>query len=467
MSEHNPESKPWYKRIPHAVTMLFGIIVLVTILTYILPAGTYERVSVGEKIVVVPDSYKTITPTPVNILDMFKAIPLGFKDAVPIIFIVLAGAIMFGFMEKSKAVENSVGTLVKNLGLKNKNLIIVIMTFIYGFLGVAVGYENNIAMVPIAAVLSLAIGGDLILAAGISVGAMTIGFGLSPINPYTVGTGHQLAQLPMFSGALLRSVLCFTALSIMAYYNVRYFKKISLYPEKSLGKGLDVSGMTLSKPIQDYRVSGNNWMVISIFIIGLLVILYGVFNLKWYVNELSAIFLMVALLCGIVSRMDATTMSETVLKAVSVAAPGAFMVGYATSIKVLMEMGNIGDTISYNLSVMLQDLPLYASAISMSISQTIINFFIPSGSGQALATLPVMLPLGESLGLTRQITILAFQIGDGLSNLINPTLGGLIAMLSMCRVPIDRWIRFIFPVLITLMIIAFLALIVAVATNYN
>jgi len=467
MSEHNPESKPWYKRIPHAVTMLFGIIVLVTILTYILPAGTYERVAVGEKIVVVPDSYKTITPTPVNILDMFKAIPLGFKDAVPIIFIVLAGAIMFGFMEKSKAVENSVGTLVKNLGLKNKNLIIVIMTFIYGFLGVAVGYENNIAMVPIAAVLSLAIGGDLILAAGISVGAMTIGFGLSPINPYTVGTGHQLAQLPMFSGALLRSVLCFTALSIMAYYNVRYFKKISLYPEKSLGKGLDVSGMTLSKPIQDYRVSGNNWMVISIFIIGLLVILYGVFNLKWYVNELSAIFLMVALLCGIVSRMDATTMSETVLKAVSVAAPGAFMVGYATSIKVLMEMGNIGDTISYNLSVMLQDLPLYASAISMSISQTIINFFIPSGSGQALATLPVMLPLGESLGLTRQITILAFQIGDGLSNLINPTLGGLIAMLSMCRVPIDRWIRFIFPVLITLMIIAFLALIVAVATNYN
>ena len=225
--------------------------------------------------------------------------------------------------------------------------------------------------------------------------------------------------------------------------------------------------MTLSKPIQDYRVSGNNWMVISIFIIGLLVILYGVFNLKWYVNELSAIFLMVALLCGIVSRMDATTMSETVLKAVSVAAPGAFMVGYATSIKVLLEMGNIGDTISYNLSLMLQDLPLYASAISMSISQTIINFFIPSGSGQALATLPVMLPLGESLGLTRQITILAFQIGDGLSNLINPTLGGLIAMLSICRVPIDRWIRFIFPVFITLMIIAFLALIVAVAINYN
>ena len=103
----------------------------------------------------------------------------------------------------------------------------------------------------------------------------------------------------------------------------------------------------------------------------------------------------------------------------------------------------------------------------MSISQSFINFFIPSGSGQALATLPVMIPLGESLGLTRQITILAFQVGDGLTNLINPTLGGLIAMLSMSRVPIDRWIRFIFPVLIVLIIIAFLALIIAVAIDYN
>ncbi len=467
MSEINLENKPRYKRIPHAVTMLFGIIILVTILTYILPAGTYERILVDGRKAVVPNAYRIIDSPPTGLLDVFKAIPLGFKAAVEIIFIVLAGAIMFGFMEKSKAVENSVGTIVKNLGLKNKNLIIVIMTFIYGLLGVAVGYENNIAMVPIAAVLSLALGGDLILAAGISVGAMTIGFGLSPINPYTVGTGHKIAELPMFSGALLRSVLSFIGLSIMAYYNVWYFKKITKHPEKSLGKGLDTSNMSLSKPIKDYNVTGNNWLVISIFIFGLLVILYGVFNLKWYLNELSAVFLMIALLCGIVSRMDATTMSETVLKAVSVAAPGAFMVGYATSIKVLMEMGNIGDTISYNLSVMLQDLPLYASAISMSVSQTVINFFIPSGSGQALATLPVMLPLGESLGLTRQITILAFQIGDGLSNLINPTLGGLIAMLSMCRVPIDRWIRFIFPVLIILFILASLALIIAVATNYS
>ncbi len=454
-------------RVPHAISMLFGIIVLVTVLTYIIPAGTYERVVVDGRNTVVPNSYRTINSTPIGLLDMFKAIPLGFEAAIEIIFIVLAGGIMFGFLEKSKAVENGVGTLVKKLGLQNKQLIIVIMTFVYGILGVAVGYENNIAMVPIAAVLSLALGGDLILAAGISVGAMTIGFGLSPINAYTVGTGHKLAELQMFSGAILRSVLCFVALSVMAYYNVRYFKKISTDPTKGLGKGLNTDDLALSKPIEDYSLSKNNWMVIAIFIGGLLAILYGVFKLHWYINELSAVFLMIALLCGIISRMGANTMSETVLKSVALAAPGAFMVGFATSIKVLMELGNIGDTISYQLSTLLEGLPLYVSAICMTISQSVINFFIPSGSGQALATLPVMLPLGESLGLTRQITILAFQIGDGLSNLVNPTLGGLIAMLSMCRVPIDRWIRFIFPVLISVLCLAFLALIVAVAINYS
>ncbi len=467
MNKKSSKLPSFFNRIPHAITMLFGIIVLVSVLTYLLPAGTYERIIIDGRNTVVPDSYKTIESTPVGILDMFTAIPLGFKAAVEIIFIVLAGAIMFGFMEKSKAVENAVGTLVKKLGLKKKYLIIVIMTFIYGILGVAVGYENNIAMVPIAAVLSLALGGDLMLAAGISVGAMTIGFGLSPINPYTVGTGHKLAELPMFSGAVLRSILCFIALSVMAYYNVRYFKKISANPDKSLGKGLNVNDLALSKPIQEYVLNKKNWLVIMIFMAGLLTILYGVFNLNWYVNELSAVFLMVALLCGLASRMSATIMSETVLKSVALAAPGAFMVGFATSIKVLMEMGNIGDTISYQLSSLLQGLPLYLSAICMSISQSVINFFIPSGSGQALATLPVMLPLGESLGLSRQITILAFQIGDGLSNLINPTLGGLIAMLSMCRVPINRWIRFIFPVLISVLGLAFLALIIAVAINYS
>ena len=467
MTKKNIREKSFFERVPHAITIVFFIILLVTGMTYILPAGTYERINLDGRSTVVPGSYKIIDSTPIGVLQMFKAIPLGFKSASEIIFIVLAGGIMFGFMEKSKAIENAIGTLIKKMGLKRKYLIVVIMTLTYGLLGVSVGLENNIALIPVAAVLSLALGGDLILAAGISVGAMTIGFGLSPINPYTIGTGHKIAELPMFSGAFLRTILCSIGLFVMAFYNVRYFKKIILNDQESLAIGLNTKNLTLSKPIKDYSLSITNWSIIGIFILGLILIIYGVFNLDWHINELSAVFLIIAFLTGLLSKMGGNSMSKIVLESVAVAAPGAFMVGFATTIKVLMEMGNIGDTISYQLSIILEGLPLYLSAICMSISQSFINFFIPSGSGQALATLPVMIPLGESLGLNRQITILAFQVGDGLTNLINPTLGGLIAMLSMSRVPIDRWIRFIFPVLIVLIIIAFLALIVAVAIDYN
>lgn len=459
--------KRWYEQIPHALSILFGIIVLVTLMTYIIPAGTFDRVLVDGRQRVVPGSFKIISSTPIGLLDMFKAIPLGFKTAVEIIFVVFAGGIMFGVMEKSHAVEHAIGTLVHRMGLERRKLLIVLMTLVYGFLGIAVGYENNIAMVPIAAVLSLAIGGDLLLAAGISVGAMTVGFGLSPINPYTVGTGHKIAELPMFSGAPLRSVLCFIGIAIMAYYNVWYFNRITKNNERSLGKGLDTTGFALEKPLQEYTLSPRHIAVLMTFVIGLAIMLYGIFQFGWYINELSAVFLMIALVCGCIARMGASEFSENVLASVSQAAPGAFMVGFATTIKVLMEKGNISDTISHYLSELLQGLPTYASAISMSMAQCVINLFIPSGSGQALATLPVMLPMGDVLGLTNQTTILAFQIGDGVTNLINPTVGGLIAMLAMCRVPIDRWFRYILPVVGIILLVSWIFLLIAVFTGYS
>ncbi len=461
------KTKHWYQRIPSAVTMLFAIIVFVTLLTYLLPAGEYKRVLIGGRNSVIPESYHTIPNTPIGLLEMFIAIPLGFKEAIEVMFVVLSGGIMFGVIEQTKAIENAVGTFVRKIGREKKYLAVVIMTFVYGALGIFVGYEHNIALIPIAAVVSLALGGDLILAAGISVAAVTIGFGLSPVNPYTVGIGHKIGELPLFSGAFLRSILCFIALSFLAFYNVRYLQKISKNPEKALGKGLNEDGIVLSKPLDDYSISLNNYLVLSVFIVGLGAILYGVFNLNWYINEISAVFLMITLSTGIIGRMSGDKISETVLKSVAYAAPGAFMVGFATTIKVLMEMGHISDTISFHLSEILKTLPLYLSAVGMAVSQSIINFFIPSGSGQALATLPVMLPLGEVIGLTRQTTILAFQIGDGISNLINPTLGGLIAMLSMCRVPLDKWLRFIFPVAIILFFLSAIFLIIAVTIGYQ
>ena len=459
--------KKWFERIPHPVTMLFGIIILATILSYILPAGMFERELVDGRQRVIPGTFKYIPQNPVSFLGMFVALAKGFKTASDIIWVVFASGIMFGILQKTKMVENAVGTIVKQLGLERKYFIVIIMTFVFGMLGVAVGYENNIALVPIGAMLSLAIGGDLMLAAGMSVGAITVGFGLSPINPYTVGTGHKIAELPMFSGAPLRSMICFCGLALLAFYNVRYFKKIEKNRADGLGMGLDETGFSLTKNLQDYSMSVNNWVIAGIFLFGMTAMLYGIFNYHWYLQEIAAIFVMIAVASGIAGKMSPTEISETTLKSIGVVAPGAFMVGFATTIKVILEQGQISDTIAFHLSEMLTTLPIYASVIVMSMTQCVMNIMIPSGSGQALATLPVMIPVGDLVGLTRQTTILAFQIGDGVTNLVNPTLGGLIAMLSLSRVPFDRWLRYITPFTLFIILMCWVFLVFSVAINWN
>ena len=461
------EKKKWYSSIPHPVVMLFGILVLINLLSHFIPAGAYDRVEVDGRQMVEPGSYHQIDPTPLSFLDMFRAIPGGFSSAILIIFVVLSSGIMFGVLEKTGMIENAVGTFVKKMGFERRMLLVVIMTYLFGALGVFVGYENNIAMIPIAAIASLALGGDLMLAAGIAVGGVTVGFGLSPVNPYTVGTGHTLAEMPMFSGWLLRSVLCFVALSALAYVNVRYFRKILKNPEKSLSIGLETKGFQLSKPLDTYGMTAKDWLMLTIFVGGLVVMLYGVFTYGWYLTEISAMFIIISIVAALAARMSGTEIGETVLSSVAVVAPGAFMVGLATSIKVAMEMGNISDTIAFNLAETLRDLPTYASAVSMSLAQCGINFLIPSGSGQALATLPIMIPLGDVLGLTRQTTILAFQIGDGVTNLFNPTLGGLIAMLAMCRISFDRWLRFIMPIVGVILIVSWLFLLFSVSIDWG
>jgi uncharacterized ion transporter superfamily protein YfcC len=457
----------WYDWIPHPVVMLFGMLFLAALMSYIIPAGKFDRINVDGKDRVVAGSYKVIQSDPLSLMDVFLAIPGGFKTAIDIIFIILASGIMFGFMERSGAVENAVGTLVKHLGLRRRFVVVWIMTFVFGGLGIFVGYENNIAMVPVACVLSLAIGGDLMLAAGISVAAITVGFGLSPINFYTIGTGHKIAELPIFSGWLLRSILCFSALSFLAFYNIRYFKSIISNPLNGLSAGIDTSGFALTHDIEAYKMRSIDKLVILSFIASLGIIVYGVFVYNWHINHTSAVFCMLAIWIAIITRCSQADFGATVLQSVGHVAPGAFMVGLATSIKVALDMGNITDTIAHHLSSSLIGLPLTVSAVGMTFAQTFLNFIIPSGSGQALASLPVMIPVGEVIGLTRQTTVLAFQVGDGVSNLINPSLGGIVAMLAMCRIPFDRWLRFIFPLFWAILLISIIFVIISVMIGYG
>lgn len=482
--------RKWYSRIPSPLIMLFLIILVVAAMTWLLPAGLYERMEVDGRMRVVPGSYGEVPSTPLSLFDIFKAFPEGYKRATPIIFICLASALMFSLLEATKTIENVIGRVVhlmgnnagdvpetavqepgapvSQMGQTRAEILLVLLTLVYGLLGIMVGYENNIATIPIAAIVVLALGGDLVLAAGVSVGGMTVAFGLSPINFYTVGNGHLIAGLDLFSGAWLRTILCAGGLLLMSWYNVRYYRRLKADPESGIGRGLDTSGMQLSKPLHEYAITGRNWMMLLIFLLGLSAVLVGVFKVDgFHINDTSAIFLMVTVVLALASGLSGKKVTEAGFHSIAQMAPATFIIGMATTVSVIMEQGQIQDTISNGLATALSGLPTYASAIGMSIGQSGLNLLIPSGSGQAMATLPVMIPLGNELGLSSQISILAFQIGDGVTNLFNPSLGGLVAMLSLCRVPFDRWLRFALPLTGMLLIWAWLGLLLAVAVGYH
>ena len=459
--------KKWYDYIPHPVVILFGMIVMAWVLTFIIPSGEFDRTEIEGKQKVVAGSFHFVERSNLSPKVIFDAMPKGYKAAIEVIFIIIASGIMFGILNATGAVENVVGTFVKNLGKKNQVLLIVGMTFVYGVLGIFIGYENNIAMIPIAAVLSLAIGGDLVLATGIAVGGVTVGFGLSPFNPYTVGTAQRIAELPLFSGATLRIVLCFLGLSTMAWYNVVYFKKTQNSPEKGLGRDLNTDGFSLSKSIENFRMGLKDWLILFAFAAMLFLMIFGVFEYKWYLNEISALFLMFAFLLIFTLKKSSIEIGELVLDSVAKVAPGAFMVGFAATIRIVMEQGKISDSITYYLANSLEGLPNYLSAVGMVVTQSLMNFMIPSGSGQALATMPILIPLGEMLHLTKQTVVLAFQVGDGVSNLVNPTFGGLIAMIAICRVPFERWLRFIAPIVAILVTMTIIFVVISVLINYG
>ncbi|WP_106477344.1 YfcC family protein [Phytohalomonas tamaricis] len=457
---------PWYQRIPHPAVLIFSLLIIVWTLTLIVPAGVYDRHDVNGRSAVIPGTFHFVASDAPSFLAIFHAVPLGMVQASSIIFAVFIGGGLFRVMEATGALENMVGTLVKRLGHERPTPLIWIMTFMFGALGIAVGYENNIALVPIAVLLGRAIGGDRLVGASIALGGVGIGFATSPINVYTVGVADQIADLPLFSGAVLRSILCLGALALLAHHTSRYMKRLKADRRNSLLSDSDEAS-SLTKPLADYHLSGRDYRVLGTFMIGLAVMLYGVFAYSWYINEIAATFLGIAVIAGLMARMKPGEINTYFFEGAASVTTGALLVGLARGIQVLLDQGQIGDTIVDMLAAPLSQLPVLVSTLAMTLVHAVINIIIPSGSGQAMATMPIMIPLADLIGMTRQTAILAFQVGDGLTNMIVPTSGGTLAMLAIANVPYDRWVRFFMPLLVKTFLLSWVMLSVAVAIGWG
>ncbi len=467
------EKKKKFK-VPNAYVILFFILVLMSVLTYIIPSGEFERVMMANgRMGVVPGSFHYVEKTAdmrVNLWGLFRAIPTGMVEAASVMMVVFFAGGMFRILEATAVIENSIGIAIRKIEEHNisKHWTLVLLTFLFGFFGAAVGYENLMPFVPLGVMVALGLGYDIMVGAAVVIGGLSVGFATSPINPYTVGTAHAIADLPTFSGMGLRTAYCLTALIIMAHHTIRYVKKIEKDPERSIVKGISTEGLSVDHAkFASYSLDRNGKTILAIFMSFIVVVVFGVIKYKWYLTEISALFVLYAVIIGLVARFSSDKLIGTFMEGAGGIAGGALIVGFARAISVILTQGKIGDTIINNLSAPLQNFSPTVSAIMMTGVQGVINFFIPSGSGQAMATMPIMIPLSDIIGVNRQIAILAFQIGDGLINMIVPTLGGLLAMLALARVPFDKWVKFILPLVLKLYVVGWTFLAIATAINWQ
>lgn len=452
------------KRIPSAYVLLFYIIIVLGIASYFIPAGTFERQidsSTGISYVVI-DSYEEIEKNPVSIFDIFKAIPKGMMESSDIIIFVLIIGGCFGVIQATGTTDAFFGSLVRKYEGNEKMLIIIIMSVFSlagGMLGTA---EEALPFYPLMISLSLTIGYDKITGVAMLLLGTGAGFAAGFLNPFTTGISQHISELPLFSGIGLRIIAHIVFLSTSIIYVLMHTNKIDKGNKDNLREQdhfVDIKKM----PDLNQRQK----RVIVIVIILFVFMCAGIFKYQFQMLEIATTFFIMAIISGLIGGLKPGRISSEFVKGASHLAYGALIIGFARGVTVIMTDANIMDTIINTLSKAIEGFNPLASVIGMLFLHVILSVFISSGSGQAAATMPIMKTLADITGITRQSGVLAFQFGDGLTNIINPTSGYMIAALALADIEWKDWAKWFAPLYIIWLIEGIAILIISIIINYG
>ncbi len=466
----SPVKRRWWERIPHTYVILFVMMVLAAIMTYIIPAGAYDRVEVEglSKPAIDPNSFHAVDAAHTSFFGLFTAIPDGMVGAASIIFLILLSTAAFTVINETGALSGGIAVLLSKIEHANvpKVLVIWIVTFLFSGLGVIVGPEIQIPFTIFGITIALGLGYDLIVGLAMILGGGYVGFAFGPINASILGTAQSVVGLPIFSGQGLRWLLWLAATIVMAIMTSLYARKITRNPSKSLVKDVDPKGLDLTAGARGVKLTGRHYLTLVVLLLMFAAIIVGASKFSWYLTEMSAVFVIGGLAAGYASGLSTRQIIDAEVRGVSQAAPIAIMLGLARATQVILENGNIMDTIIHALSGLVGDQNSVVAAILISIITAIIHFFIPSGSGLAVAVMPILGPLGHLSGLSQQATVLAFQIGATVPNWIYPTVGATMAMIGIARVPFDRWLRFGLKLVGVMFLLSWIFLGIAVVIGY-
>ncbi|MDR2137616.1 MAG: AbgT family transporter [Synergistaceae bacterium] len=453
----------------NSFALLFFVIIFAAVLTHVIPAGEFTRMEVNGRTVVDPTSFKRILPTPASFFDVFRAVPYGLSAAAMMVLssLLIGGGI--AVVQETGALNIGIAKMIKKVGTQGGDWILAILFMVFALMGAFLGFiEGSIPFIPLAISIAVGLGYDSIVGVGVAMLGALAGFSGGPTNPFSVGVAHAVAELPMFSGAGLRICLTVVLCLVTLHHILRYGKKTKLNPAKSYMTDIDTSDLKFDAGAfekSDFRTP--HVLILAFFLSCLVLFVYGALNWRWSFGELGALYLLVGVFSGILGCFGINKTAEIFVSGASKMAAGGMIIGVARGIQWMLDSGHIIDTIIYYLSAPLANLPAIAAPLAIFLIVGLINFLIPSGSAKAMAMMPIIIPMGDIIGTTRQTAILAYQLGDGVFNIICPTLGVLLFALAFGKVPFDRWVKFTLPLVMKLVVVGVIFLVIAVQIHYG
>jgi len=402
--------------------------------------------------------------SPVSIFGFLSAIPRGMEEAADIIFFIFIIGGVFGILQRTGTIMAFIQKLLDMFGHSANLLVIILMIAVsVGASTLGMG-EEFIPLIPLFLVVSKKLGYDRVFGLGIVWLAAEAGFAAATTNPFTVNIAQGIAEIPLNSGMTFRLIFFAFALSITVIFLLRYGAKIKKDPSKSIMPDDDFSLEEHSFEKVDFKKEHLITLIVGAGLFAF--IIFAVQEFGWWINEMAGGFLLIGFSAIVISRMSLNDATKAFVKGMEDMVVAALVVGFARGVQVVLQDGQILDTIIYHAAGQLQNFHQFVAAGGMLVFQTTLNFFIPSGSGQAAVTMPLMAPLSDLIGITRQTAVFAFTCGDGFSNMIIPTSGTLMAVLAIAKVPYAKWLKFVLPLFVMLFMLSIVFLIIAVIIQY-
>jgi uncharacterized ion transporter superfamily protein YfcC len=439
------------KKIPDSLVIVFFIMVLITGLSWVIPAGAFDRTTLHERTVVVAGSYHAVPATPLNFWDLMQAPFSGFTEAARIIgFVLLVGG-AFGLVMATGAIDAGLMRLLQLAGKRPvaRLGICALLMVLFGLCGFTFGMsEESLVFVLITLPMARAMGFDPIVGIAIPFVSSGIGGAAAAYNPFGVGVALQIAELNFPSEVGMRLGACALLLGVCIFYTLRYAKRLAV----GKGQSWEAYDAKSSAVVTTHSFDRTNQWIVVLFVATLVFIPIGAKQWDWDIPQIGAVFLIMGLLASFLKRMP----TQAIVDHFTIGAKGmisaALIICLSRGVLVLARDGQIIDTILFHLSQSIQHLPGWLSIQIMFLVQGLINFFIPSGSGQAAITMPVMVPLADLIGISRQGAVMAFQLAAGLFDLIIPTSAVTMGVLSLAGIPFANWFKWMGKLTLLLML---------------